>query len=210
MQNKRGQELTVGTLILIVLGVIILVLLVLGYSMGWGNLWERINIFQGGSSLESVIQSCKVAVSSASTFTYCQDFKKVKVDGKIEYVNCEDTRVSSSVGGSLSCTNSAQVIEDKCKALILEVAAVKGKRDCSGVSKVNGQVCESIPNLKDSCEKTIAQCTEYADKTAKVCLTAQCASSNVVPAGEYAQALKAGEVCCKVECTTTTPPVTTP
>jgi hypothetical protein len=156
MQNKRGQGLEVSTLILIVLGVIILVLLVLGFSMGWGNLWEKVNIFQGGSSIESVIQGCKVAVSSASTYSYCNDFKKITVNGKIEYVNCEDARVIGSLGGStLSCTDSAKIIEEQCIKLANAAPVSKTYNpakginvstihDCTNIASVNGQPCNVI------------------------------------------------------------------
>ena len=103
MVNKKAQDLSIGTLILIVLGVIVLVLLILGFSLGWGNLWEKINIFQGGSSLNDVVTACNLAVTSQNKFAYCQDFKKVKVDGKTEYVNCEDNRITPSLDSQLNC-----------------------------------------------------------------------------------------------------------
>ena len=52
--NKKGQDLSIGTLILIVLGIVVLVLLILGFTLGWGNLWDRINIFGGGASVGDV------------------------------------------------------------------------------------------------------------------------------------------------------------
>ncbi|MDO8459813.1 MAG: hypothetical protein Q7S74_01765 [Nanoarchaeota archaeon] len=91
--NRKAQDLSVGTLILIVLGIIVLVLLILGFSLGWSNLWSKINIFQGGGDLESVISACTIAASSNQQFSYCQDFKKVKVDSTTQYVNCQDSRL---------------------------------------------------------------------------------------------------------------------
>jgi hypothetical protein len=95
--NKRGQDLSIGTLILIVLGIVVLVLLILGFSLGWSNLWEKINIFGGGSSIGEVSTRCRLDVDSQNTYDYCQDFKTVKVSGKTEYLNCLDTRIQTSL-----------------------------------------------------------------------------------------------------------------
>ncbi len=114
--NKRGQDLSIGTLILIVLGIIVLVLLILGFSMGWSNLWEKINIFQGGNSLSTVAAACNTAVASSDKISYCTDFKKIKVNGKTEYVNCEDDRVLVGVETKLDCGESKEVREsERCQ-----------------------------------------------------------------------------------------------
>ncbi|MEK6854953.1 MAG: hypothetical protein AABX73_01910 [Nanoarchaeota archaeon] len=139
--NKKAQDLSIGTLILIVLGIVVLVLLILGFSLGWGNLWEKINIFQGGSNIESVISACNIAVASNSKYTYCQDFKKIKVDGKTEYVNCEDSRVVSSLNNQITCDKIGDNLQEP-KAWYCE--QIKSKLGTTTV-KVNGNDCPPKP-----------------------------------------------------------------
>lgn len=133
--DKRGQELSIGTLVLIVLGIIVLVLLVLGFSIGWDNLFRKIGIFQG-NDIASVVTACNVAVSSQSQASYCE-FKKISVDGNTEYVNCEDGRVGGQLQGKLnSCDRTGE-----------ETATVKfcnglKTRDPKVKTKVNSNPCE--------------------------------------------------------------------
>ena len=94
VMKKKGQEMSVATLVLIVIGIVILVMLILGFSMGWQNLWGKINIFGGGSNVETVVQACKLAATSESTFSYCSEFKKVTIDSKTQYINCEAKAVT--------------------------------------------------------------------------------------------------------------------
>lgn len=105
LMNKKGQDLSIGTLILIVLGIIVLVLLILGFSLGWSNLWEKINIFKGSSSIGDIANACKIAVTSQDVYSYCQDFKKIKVNGQTEYINCLDSRVVTSLESKLDCSS---------------------------------------------------------------------------------------------------------
>lgn len=95
--NKNGQELSIGTLVLIVLGVIVLVLLVLGFSIGWENLFSKIGIVQG-SDLSSMVAACKVAVASQSQGSYCE-FKKVKLGDGTKDINCEYPEVEAGLDG---------------------------------------------------------------------------------------------------------------
>lgn len=89
--NKKGQDLSIGTLILIVLGVIVLVLLILGFSIGWGNLFSKIGI-TSGSDLSAMVAACKVAAASDSSASFCE-CKSVKISGTPKKINCGDPMV---------------------------------------------------------------------------------------------------------------------
>ena len=137
MKDKKGQEMTVSTLILLVLGAIILVLVILGFTMGWQNLWAKINIFNPSTDLDSVIAACKLSAASGATGSYCE-FKSVTISGTKQYVNCEDNRVVGSLDKTLTCTTDAATF---CKTLKLAKDAtilVNGKV-CTGALDVAGQ-----------------------------------------------------------------------
>jgi|SRR3989344_8336832 len=103
MTNKRGQDLSIGTLILIVLGIIVLVLLILGFSMGWSNLWEKINIFGGSSSVGDIATACQLALTSQDKYTLCEKTWKVKIDKEEKVLYCSHSLVKSSLE-PFSCT----------------------------------------------------------------------------------------------------------
>ena len=119
-----------------VLGVVLLVLLILGFSVGWQNLWERISIFTGGTSIESVIIACQTAAATNQDYSFCSDLKKVKIAGKAEYVNCEDSRVSVSLESRLDCTNQKDNLKKECEAL-----------NSSGSVTINGNLVTSCDSL---------------------------------------------------------------
>jgi hypothetical protein len=101
-KNKRGQDLSIGTLILIVLGIIVLVLLILGFTMGWDNLWGKINIFGGSTTRSDVVNACKLAASSQDTYTFCSktfEIKEKDVDGKMKPVTLKCSDVDSLLVG---------------------------------------------------------------------------------------------------------------
>lgn len=91
MKNKKGAEMTVGTIIIIVLALIVLVVLVYGFTTGWGNLWAKITGFFGGtkSNLATVVQGCKVACASGSTVDYCKTQTVTKDDGTKGPATCK-------------------------------------------------------------------------------------------------------------------------
>lgn len=132
--NKKGQEMSISTLVIIILAIVVLVLVVLGFTMGWSNLWGKINILGGGGGVETVIQACKLAVTSDSTFSYCNEFKKVTIDGQTQYINCEAPQVIG-LDKKLSC-NLARVVSDEC-------ALLKSQNVDLTKTKVNGQYCQS-------------------------------------------------------------------
>ena len=107
--NKKAQDLSIGTLILIVLGIIVLVLLILGFSLGWSNLWEKINIYGGTSSVGDVVIACKLAQTSQDRFTLCQETWNVKEDfdnngiKEDETLHCRHDKVKPSLDSAPDC-----------------------------------------------------------------------------------------------------------
>jgi hypothetical protein len=94
--NKRGQDLSIGTLILIILGIAVLVILIIGFTSGWDFLISKFSIAPG-QALESVAQSCLISGNNNLALDFCS-FKEVKIDGKNQWLNCEDPRIEAANG----------------------------------------------------------------------------------------------------------------
>ena len=79
MQNKKGQGLSTNAIILIILGVVILVVLILGFTLGWDKIapW-----FGGGSNVDKLVQQCTAACATQDIFYYCTTQLEVKVKGE--------------------------------------------------------------------------------------------------------------------------------
>jgi len=88
MKNKRGDYTSI--IIYLVLGVIVLVILAIGFTKGWGTLASWI---QSKNNIDQEIQSCSMACSIQSQFSFCDAQRELKsesfknTDGKI-YGTC--------------------------------------------------------------------------------------------------------------------------
>jgi len=117
MKDKKGQEMSVSTLILIVLGVAVLVILVLGFSLGWDTIFGKLRFVP--SDLQALQSVCPTYAEQNFVIDYCQLREiKTSVVGKKEYINCEDSRVASK--SQIKCDNNEnakKVIGEFCKSL---------------------------------------------------------------------------------------------
>ncbi len=76
---KKAQSLSINTIILLILGVLILVIIIAGVSIGWKEMWERIGGSQTAkSTIDAVIQSCSLQCSSQQVNEFCRTKKNVK------------------------------------------------------------------------------------------------------------------------------------
>lgn len=141
--NKKGQDLSIGTLILIVLGIIVLVLLILGFSIGWGNLWEKINIFGGSSSVGDVVTACNLAVTSNNPYDYCQNFRKVKVNGETIYINCE--YVETQLQNKINCDSQTKPDAFQGSWADWYCKQLQDAKKISKETKINSVTCLTTP-----------------------------------------------------------------
>jgi hypothetical protein len=93
MLNKRGQELSTNTIILIILGVIVLVLLILGFVMGWNKVLPFLN----KPNIDSVNQGCLQACTTLSTYDFCTVLRNVNDGTNKEFkTTCKDLATNQS------------------------------------------------------------------------------------------------------------------
>ena len=99
--EKRAQQMTLGTIILIVLGIAVLVFLIYGFSSGWNNLWDNITNYGGGKvNYDTIERSCTLACTQESVDGFCRTDRVVKYGEPIkawsDVTNNSDTLVKES------------------------------------------------------------------------------------------------------------------
>jgi hypothetical protein len=87
--KKRG-DVTIGTLVSIVLAIVVIAFLVYGFSAGWSNLWGKIQGFGGGeSNVDDIALACSLACQQNSQYNYCEmERELITDDGKQGKVTC--------------------------------------------------------------------------------------------------------------------------
>ena len=142
MFNKRGQGLSVNAIIMIVLGVVVLAVLILGFTMGWKNIAPWLG---GGDNVKTIVDACSVAGNTQSKYDFCTVKRELKTeDGTFKDVNCfalagikEFSKYGVGKASSITCDQllSNEGIEAGARA--------KDKEPCKGNSGKDVQYLNS-------------------------------------------------------------------
>ena len=135
--GKRGQQFSLTTILIIVIGIIALVLVALFVSGFFGDISRKAGQTPG-QDLQIVAKSCELANSGNLNIDFCT-FKEVKVNGNVEYVNCEDSRVQQGNSWDLKCDKSS------LKSFCGNLSSPKKDSDAWNKTLVNGKNCNSLP-----------------------------------------------------------------
>jgi hypothetical protein len=113
--NKKGAEMTIGTIIIIILAIVVLVVLVFGFTTGWSDLWSRITGLGGGEvNVQTIIQSCQIACSTQSVYDYCTRSRNLVFEegGETKSMTCDQLDSDARAVG-LSCEGiTCPVVEE--------------------------------------------------------------------------------------------------
>jgi hypothetical protein len=86
--SKKGAEMTIGTIVMIILALVVLVVIIYGFTVGWSNLFQNIQGFGGGDiNVQTIVQACQVACATNSQFDYCTRTRNVVFDDTDEDYN---------------------------------------------------------------------------------------------------------------------------
>jgi hypothetical protein len=91
--DKNAQGLSTNAIILIILGVVVLVVLIIGFYMGWGNLKDRLS---SSNNVDTIAQACATACSTNSKYDFCSAQRELKTETEKVTTNCATFSVISS------------------------------------------------------------------------------------------------------------------
>ncbi len=175
MQNKRGQGLSTTAIVLIVLGVVLLVVLIIGFSMGWKNIAPWLS----GENVDDIVQQCEIACTTNSVYDYCSKKREIKFDGEItglttgDEKNCNELSKFLVLGvgdcpslcvlencvadlGGLVKTTAQGCAEDREEADSLETGPSSiccvPEKSCKAKVDANKVECEAITTSQTNCE----------------------------------------------------------
>ena len=107
MINKKAQGMSISTIILLILGLVILVVLILGFTLGWAKIAPWINT----NNLENIKNSCGVACSTSGLYDFCtvkrtvKDGVNDKFDATCQVLSTNVLYVTTRGYGITSCPN---------------------------------------------------------------------------------------------------------
>ncbi len=78
MKNKKGLELAISTIILMILGIAVLIGLIAILVMGWDNFKTQIGAILG-SEISQARKSCEVQCELENSYDYCCEIKDAGV-----------------------------------------------------------------------------------------------------------------------------------
>jgi hypothetical protein len=76
MLNKRGQDLSTSTIILIILGLAVLVILVIGFTIGW----QKVLPFLSSSNVDTIVNQCQASCTTADVYGFCSMSRTLVAD----------------------------------------------------------------------------------------------------------------------------------
>jgi len=135
MKNHRGQGMSTSTIILLILGIVILVVLILGFTLGWNKLAPWIS----SNNVDTISTSCTAACSTSSSYDFCLSKKDLKADDvTLKDVTCNYISKNQTGYGIAKCTAvpcenilivsaaSAEELQTKCTESTKTVQALIG------------------------------------------------------------------------------------
>ncbi len=121
--NKRGQGLSTNAIILIVLGVIVLVVLIVGFIAGWDKIAPWI---KPSNNVDEIVKACGMACTMESVYDFC-NMKRELVDedkNKIEKTCAEFSLITKYAKyGIAKCNGISSCNSDvECGSYEVELA----------------------------------------------------------------------------------------
>lgn len=109
MNSKGDSNMTLGTILSIVLGLAVVVVLIWGFSVGWGNLWDKVTGRVSSSNVDAIISGCQLACDTGAIDDYCNVKRTVKFG--------DARNVTLSSDGSVVSTNVKEFSGKTCNQL---------------------------------------------------------------------------------------------
>ena|SRR3989338_4031977 len=165
--NKKGQEMSLTTILLIVLGLVVVVVIILAVSGFFGPIFAGLKLAPSG--LATLVKACNGYVQIDSKTDYCT-FRSTTIDSKTEYLSCLDSRVQKDLEPNAqnwnTCDNYPRAQE--CQSLVISgVSKPVVGGSSGGVACTSAESC--VPDV-GSLKQAGAACPTSPETTKEVTL----------------------------------------
>ena len=155
MRNKRGQGLSTNAIILIILGVIVLVILAVGFMIGWDKLAPWIP----SNNVDTIVQQCGIACNTGSVYDYCSMERELK--------DAEGNEVKTSCAVLSILPEFEKYGVEKCNIncnLPCKDIMINGKKADFITTFETGKNCQDFDGKKEDCMAKGCTWTEASSK----------------------------------------------
>jgi len=145
-ENRRGQELSTTAIILIILGVLVLVVLIVGFSLGW----NRIAPWLSRDNVNQVVDACNNACTTKSVYDFCLRKREVIAEGD-KYVSLTCNYMANKMKSDTQKDIGVSCTEALCTNIVFRdaIAVVATSLEC-GTDKGNVQAYRTHNNTLQS------------------------------------------------------------
>jgi len=152
--DKRGQGLSTNAIILIILGVVVLVVLILGFMLGWDTLAPWLS----SENVDTIVRQCSAACSTAKTYDFCTKTRTLKSQTEeLKDVTCYYLSKKKTTYGIEECSAVDCDIEDDL---------IAAKEKCTA-EKTTAEAKESEEEKEAWKDVEVTYLTDAGQKTEK-------------------------------------------
>lgn len=125
--EKKAQNLSITTIILIILGIIVLVMLIVGFTKGWSGIKDWI---APSNNVQQIVSQCGVACSAGQKYDYCFVKRELKSeDENLEDVSCYTLYKERSQYGVGDCSAISCGIYDDLGSAVADECDARDERE---------------------------------------------------------------------------------
>jgi hypothetical protein len=78
--GKRGQSLSINTIIIIILAILVLAIVAVGFIIGWDKIGSYI---KPSNNVKEIKDACNVACATGSVYDFCTVEREIKIEKSI-------------------------------------------------------------------------------------------------------------------------------
>jgi hypothetical protein len=108
LNNKKGQGLSINAIILIILAVVVLVMLILGFTLGWSRI---LPILPSTSNTDTLVTACNLACSQQGFNDFCNSPRTLNSENlelnraTCDYLAQQHPNLGFQTCSSITCNN---------------------------------------------------------------------------------------------------------
>jgi hypothetical protein len=159
LKNKHSSEMTIGTIVIIVLALVVLAFLIFALARGTGSLNEFImNLFGAGYNTDAIKNACAAACTSSSVEAFCEQPRILKnFDGNFKGSCATFIRDDKGIEqcSSITCTNFPKKCSDLMMGGNLRDSLCDTKTEENLFSKVGDSESKNIKKFQYCCKSKI-------------------------------------------------------